>query len=292
MSVSLHEDPGAFGGLESAFSYEEAKFAVLPLPYDGTSTWLKGAARGPEAIIAASAHMELYDIETRSEPWRKGMITMAPVTPGPTVEITVDRIHDRVRRLLLDGKTVIGLGGEHSVSIGLIRAHAERFPGLKVLQLDAHADTRDSYEGTPYNHACVMARTAEVCDFVQVGIRSMDRSELDLYRPHRVFYAHEIDRSTDWISDVVGCLDGPVYVTVDLDVLDPSEMPSTGTPEPGGLRYRQVVQLLDAVSSSHSIVGFDVVELLPNPANRAPDFLAARLAYQIAAFLVRDNESE
>lgn len=243
-------------------------------------------------MLEASTNMELYDIETRSEPWRHGIVTMEPVAPGPTPEITVDRIQEVAQRLILDGKTVIGLGGEHSVSIGLIRAHAERYPQLTVLQLDAHADTRKNYGGTPFNHACVMARAAEICDFVQVGIRSMDISELELSRPDRVFFAHQIEGSATWIDDVVTRLDGPVYVTVDLDVLDPSEMPSTGTPEPGGLRYRQVTGLLDAVSRTHGIVGFDVVELLPNPTNRAPDFLAARLVYQVAAFIGRDSERD
>ena len=288
MGLPLYADPGAYGGLEHAPEYRSARFAVLPLPYDGTSTWLKGADRGPGAILEASANMELYDIETGSEPWR-GMVTMAPVAPGPTPEDTVARIHTAALQLIEDGKTVIGLGGEHSVSIGLIRAQAERHPELTVLQLDAHADTRDTYLGSRCNHACVMARTAELCDFVQVGIRSMDRGELDLYRPDRVFFAHAIDANPAWITDVVARLKDPVYVTVDLDVLDPAEMPSTGTPEPGGLRYRQVTALLDAVTRAHTVVGFDVVELLPNPANRAPDFLAARLVYQIAAYIDRDR---
>ena len=292
MTLQLNENPGACGGLEPSPDYDDALFAVLPLPYDGTSTWLKGADRGPQAMLEASANLELYDIETRTEPWRQGIVTMAPVPPGPTPEITVDRIQEVAQRMILDGKTVIGLGGEHSVSIGLIRAHSERYPQLTVLQLDAHADSRKSYGGTPFNHACVMARTAEICDFVQVGIRSMDVSEVKISRPDRVFFAHEIEGSTTWIADVVARLDGPVYVTVDLDVLDPSEMPSTGTPEPGGLRYRQVTGLLDAVSRTHGIVGFDVVELLPNPTNRAPDFLAARLVYQIAAFIGRDSERD
>jgi len=292
MTLPLHEDPGAFGGLTPAPAYREARFAVLPLPYDGTSTWLKGADRGPAAVLEASANMELYDIETRSEPWREGLVTMAPVPPGPSPEVTVDRIHEAAQRLIADGKTVIGIGGEHSVSIGLIRAQAERHQGLTVLQLDAHADTRDAYEGSRFNHACVMARVAEVCDFVQVGIRSMDAAELRLYRPDRVFYAHEIDGAEGWIDAVVSRLGDPVYVTVDLDVLDPSEMPSTGTPEPGGLRYRQVTRLLDAVCRSRTVTGFDVVELLPREHDRAPDFLAARLVYQLAAYIARRPRGE
>jgi agmatinase len=290
MKPGIHDDPGAFGGLQPAPDYASARFVVLPLPYDGTSTWLKGADRGPQAILEASANLELYDIETRSEPWRHGLVTLAPLEPGPTPEDTVDRIRDSARLLIEEGKTVVGLGGEHSVSIGLIRAQAERHPGLEVLQLDAHADTRDSYAGSRFNHACVMARVAEICDFIQVGVRSMDVTELAAYRPERVFHAHAIETSPDWIRSVVAGLGDPVYVTIDLDVLDPAEMPSTGTPEPGGLRYRQVTALLDAVCSARRVVGFDVVELLPNPANRAPDFLAARLVYQMAAYIGRDYE--
>jgi len=172
-----------------------------------------------------------------------------------------------------------------SVSIGLIQAHAARHPDLTVLQFDAHGDTRDSYEGSPNNHACVMARAAEVADYVQVGIRSLDAAEAPKVRPDRTFYAHEIGDGYDFIPAVVDRLSGPVYVTIDLDVFDPGIMPSTGTPEPGGLAYRQVVRTLAAVAQRHRIVGFDVVELLPDPRNPGPDFLAARLAYQLMAYL-------
>jgi agmatinase len=282
-----NENPGAFGGLETPCRYRDARFAVLPVPYDGTSTWLKGADRGPEAMLAASANMELFDIETRSEPWRQGIITMAPVEEHATPETLVDETHRAARTLIGDGKIVVGLGGEHTVSIGLIRAQAEHHRGLTVLQLDAHSDTRDSYEGSPFNHACVMARAAEVCDYVQVGIRSMDAAEMERYRPDRTFFAHDLDDEGRWIGDVVARLGDPVYVTIDLDVLDPAEMPATGTPEPGGLRYRQITKLLDAVCRARRVVGFDVVELLPQEHNKAPDFLAARLVYQTMAYLGR-----
>jgi agmatinase len=285
MTWPQHGNPGAFGGLEQPCDFADARFAVLPVPYDGTSTWLKGADRGPDAILAASANMELFDIETRSEPWRQGVITMAPVEECPTPETMVDETYRAARELVSAGKVVVGLGGEHSVSIGLIRAQAERHPGLSVLQLDAHADTRDRYEGSSFNHACVMARVAEICDFVQVGIRSMDVSEMERHRPERVFFAHDLDPAGDWIPAVIAKLGDPVYVTIDLDVLDPSEMPSTGTPEPGGMRYRQITRLLRQVCASRRVVGFDVVELLPNENNKAPDFLAARLVYQMMAYI-------
>lgn len=287
MTWPVNEDPGAFGGLETPCAYPEARFAVLPIPYDGTSTWQKGADRGPSAMLHASANMELFDIETRGEPWRQGIVTMAPVDVFTSAEAMVEQTRRAARDLIADGKIVVGLGGEHSVSIGLIQAQAERHEGLTVLQLDAHADSRDSYEGSTCNHACVMARVAEVCDFVQVGIRSMDAAEMENHRPERTFFAHELDESGSWIPQVVARLGDPVYVTVDLDVIDPSEMPSTGTPEPGGLRYRQITRLLDAVCRQRRVVGFDVVELLPNEINKAPDFLAARLVYQMMAYLGR-----
>jgi len=292
MNWPHHENPGAFGGLDDRCTYADARFAILPIPYDGTSTWLKGADRGPDAVLAASANMELFDIETRSEPWRQGIVTMAPVEECPTPEIMVDETHRAARKLIADGKIVVGLGGEHSVSVGLIRAQAEFHPDLTVLQLDAHADSRNSYEGSPYNHACVMARVAEVCDFIQVGIRSMDVSEMEVHRPERVFFAQDLDEAGAWIPAVIAKLGDPVYVTIDLDVLDPSEMPSTGTPEPGGMRFRQITRLLREVCKSRRVVGFDVVELLPNVHNKAPDFLAARLVYQMMAYLGRSPEGE
>ena len=288
----LYKNPGAFGGLEEPSDYDAARFVVLPIPYDGTSTWQKGADHGPAAILAASANMELFDIETRSEPWRQGLVTMALVKERSTPEAMVEATRQRAAGLIADGKIVVGLGGEHSVSVGLIQAQAERHPGMTVLQLDAHADSRDEYEGSKYNHACVMARVAELCDYVQVGIRSMDAAEMENLRPERTFFAHDLEDRSGWIDDVVRQLGDPVYVTIDLDVLDPAEMPSTGTPEPGGMRYRQVTRLLDAVCREREVVGFDVVELLPDQNNRAPDFLAARLIYQMMAYLGRRPRGE
>jgi agmatinase len=289
LSVSIHSDPGAFGGLPEAPGFDTARFAVLPIPYDGTSTWLKGADRGPQAILTASAHMELYDIRTASEPWQDGIVTMAPVTGHESPEDMTAAVRAATASLLEAGKTVVGLGGEHSVSIGLIEAHADRFAGLQVLQFDAHGDTRDEYEGSRYNHACIMARAAERCPCVRVGIRSIDAAEVKNLEPARTFFAHEYAATTDQIARVIDQLDAdaPVYITIDLDVLNPAEMPSTGTPEPGGLSYDQLVRSLDAVCRVRNVVGFDVVELLPDDRNPAPDFLAARLVYQLMAFVGR-----
>ncbi|HPF35504.1 MAG TPA: agmatinase [Candidatus Krumholzibacteria bacterium] len=280
----LHDDPGAFGGLEEPASFADARFAVLPIPYDGTSTWLKGADQGPQALLTASSHMELYDIETDSEPYRQGIVTMAPVTEASSPEAMTDAVRAAADALLDAGKTVVGLGGEHSVSIGLIQAHAARYPGLTVLQIDAHGDTREEYEGSRCNHACVMARAREVAKTVAVGIRSLDVEELAALDRERVVFAHEFELGSA-VRRVLDLIDGPVYVTIDLDGFDPCEMPSTGTPEPGGLRYREVTGLLRAVCAERQVVGLDIVELLPRAHDPAPDFLAARLAYQIMAYL-------
>lgn len=286
MNLRLHADPGAFGGLPVPSDYRTSRFAVLPVAYDGTSTWQKGADAGPAAVLVASANMELYDIETDSEPWRSGIVTMAPHQGYPSPEAMVADVRATTDRLLRDGKTVVGLGGEHSVTIGMVQAHAARHPGLTVLQFDAHADTRPMYEGSANNHACVMARVAEVCNYVQVGIRSMDAAEKASLDPGRTLFGHQVGEPQAVLEWLLPRLTGPVYVTVDLDVLDPSEMPSTGTPEPGGMRYRQLVEILAGVCRRRQVVGFDVVELMPRPENRAPDFLAARLVYHLMACVI------
>jgi len=279
-------NPGAFGALsDDICRYETAAVAILPIPYDGTSTWMKGADLGPQAILAASAHMELFDIETEAEVFRHGIVTMAPLDCPPTPEEMTAAVYERARTLQADHKFVVGVGGEHSVSVGLVRAAAERFSELSVLQLDAHADTRDAYEGSRFNHACVMARIGEICPYVQVGIRSMDVSECAGLNRERTFFAHEIVGGRNVIPGLLNALTQHVYITIDLDVLDPSIMPSTGTPEPGGLDWYTLLNLLRPVIAEKTVVGMDVTELLPHPDNRAPDFLAAKLIYRILSMI-------
>jgi agmatinase len=278
--------PGAFGALSEDFCrYEASSVAVLPIPYDGTSTWMKGADMGPQALLDASANMELYDIETDSEMFRCGIVTMKPVHCPDDPELMVGAVRERAESLVKDGKFVVGVGGEHSVSVGLVRAVAERFPDLSVLQLDAHADTREAYEGSRFNHACVMSRIGEICPYVQAGIRSMDASEVNGLNRDRIFFAHEIIKGSNVVPKLIRELTQDVYITIDLDVLDPSIMPSTGTPEPGGLDWYNLLGLLEPVIMERNVVGMDVTELLPNPVNRAPDFLAAKLIYRILSMI-------
>jgi len=274
-----------FGGLPPQYSgLAESRVAIVPVPYDGTSTWVKGADKGPAAILRASANLELYDIETDSQVYLRGIFTDEPVVGDLDPARMAESVRRRVQGHLANRKLVVVVGGEHSVSIGAVQAHAERYPGMSVLQLDAHSDLRDEYEGSKYNHACVMARVRELCPIVQVGIRSMDISEKPSMGEDRVFFAEKIHGRLTWIDQVVAKLTEQVYITIDLDVFDPSIMPSTGTPEPGGLMWYDVLALLRAVFRRKTVVGFDVVEMCPVEGNWAPEFLAAKLIYKLLSY--------
>lgn len=273
-----------FGGLLEEFTnYEQASIVILPVPFDKTSTWLKGSDKGPEAIIKASQNMELYDIETKTEVFREGIWTAKPVMAKTSIEM-IGEVYRLVESFLGQDKFVVTLGGEHTVCLGAISAHADFYDDLSVLHLDAHTDLRDEYEGNPNSHGSVMARAREKVDnIVSVGIRSMDSSELGSIREGKVFYAEEIYSLDGWMEEVADKLSQDIYVSIDLDVFDPGIMPSTGTPEPGGLTWYQVIKLLRIVLKERNIVGFDVVELCPSQ-NKAPDFLAAKLVYKLLSY--------
>lgn len=275
-----------YGGLPEAFTnYSTSKVAVLPVAYDGTSTWVKGADKGPYALLEASANMEVYDIETNSEVYRIGIFT-DEIMEGDfsSPDQMVSAVRSRTLKLINDGKLVATIGGEHSVSIGAVQAHARTYDHLTVLQIDAHADMRSSYEGSPYNHACVMARVKELCPVVQVGIRSMDSSEKTNIDSHRVFWAHQLVANNSWMDEAIDLITPNVYITFDLDGFDPSIFPSTGTPEPGGLLWYPTLTFLRKVIESRNLVGFDIVELCPNPLDKSSDFLAAKLLYKILSY--------
>jgi agmatinase len=273
-----------FGGTDVSSNLDDARVVVVPVPYDETSTWGKGADLGPEAILEASANMELYDIETDSEIYNVGIFTADPVREKSSPENMVNAVHQQALKFLDLGKFVVGIGGEHSITTGFVRAHHEKFDNLSVLQLDAHTDLRPEYEGSKYNHACVMSRVAEICPFVQVGIRSMDTIEKPFLVKDNLFLAENIYNNNAWMEDAIARLSDNVFVTIDLDVFDPSIMPSTGTPEPGGLLWYQVIDFLRKVNTKRNIVGFDVMELAPNKTNRSPDFLAAKLIYKLLSY--------
>jgi N1-aminopropylagmatine ureohydrolase len=280
-----------YGDLPEAYSDKNKSAAVIvPVPYDNTSTWIKGADKGPQALIEASANMELYDIETGTEVYKYGIYTDVPVLISGRPELMIPAVKERIHSWMEMNKFVITIGGEHSITIGSVAAHLSKYPDLSVLQLDAHTDLRPEYLGSKYNHACTMSRIQEFCPITQVGIRSMDIIEKDYIKPDRVFFAEEIIPSDGWIEEVVQTLNNQIYLTIDLDVFDPSVMPSTGTPEPGGLDWYRVLELLRRVIEKKELMGFDIVELCPDTNNKAPDFLASKLLYKILTYKFLKNK--
>jgi agmatinase len=278
-----------FGGLPDQYSkFENSKVVIVPVPYDGTSTWVKGADKGPDAIIEASNNMELYDIVADNEIYKIGIHTADPIKERRSPERVVKEVELKVTQLLKKKKFPVIIGGEHSVSIGAFKAFAELYKGtdITILQFDAHADLRQEYEGSKYNHACVMARAAELAPILQVGVRSMSFEERADVAPERVFYADYIldSNNTTWMYDLLNKTGKNVYITIDLDVFDPSIMPATGTPEPGGMEWYTMLEILNKINQKTNIVGFDVVELAPMKYNKAPNFMAAKLIYQLLTY--------
>lgn len=283
MSAAPPPPPPGFGGLPDEFrDPATAQIVVLPVPYDLTSTWKKGADKGPQAIIEASANMELFDIPTRSEVYQRGIVTVEPVECSGPPEKLAELVEKAVRRELEIGRFPVLLGGEHSVSIGAFRAMAGVYKNFSILQIDAHGDTRESYHGSKCNHACVMARARELCPITQVGLRAIDVEEIAGMNEDRVFWAHEITGRGEryWIDSVVEQQAENVYVTIDLDAFDPAYVPATGTPEPGGMSWNDVNMLIERLCEKRNVVGFDVVELLPHEAHWASAFFAAKLVYR------------
>ena len=271
-------EPFNFMGLDGQ-SYETAKIVVFPVPYSSTTYWKSGTKEGPQAIIDASRHLELYDIETKKDPSKEGIFTLEALEPSKnSPEETMARIKGVMDKLLQDGKFPVMLGGEHSITLGAVQAFKEKFADFSVLQIDAHTDLRDEFEGTKYHHGCVMRRVKDLgLSITQVGIRSMSEGE----EAENVFLAPDVP-----VDQIISTLKENVYLTVDLDGLDPSIMPSTGTPEPGGLGWYQVLNLIKEVAKKRKIIGADVVELDPIPGLTAPDFLAAKLVYKIISNVI------
>ncbi len=280
---------------EQFSEYARSRVVVWPLPYERTTTWGKGTSRGPRAILDASAYVEYYDDELDWEPFHVGIHTLPETdVSDATEQAGLDQLYENAGRYFSDGKFILALGGEHSLSTPIIRAAKDKYPDLSVLQIDAHADLRDTYEGTPHSHACVMRRVVEICPAVQVGIRSISREERDAVSglPSEIFYARDIVGNTDWIERAVGALTDCVYLTIDVDGFDPAIMPATGTPEPGGLAWYEVLTLIRHLAQTRKIVGADIVELMPLEGQHASDFLCAKLAYKIVSYVFGGGESK
>lgn len=280
-----------FAGIPDAYAtFEGAEVVLVPVPYDGTSTWQKGADGGPDALLDAARNMELYDIETGVEAYTSGIYLAPPVTEDSSPEAMVDAVHKTIAGYMTSGKLVTAIGGEHSISIGVIRAFLEKYPGLTVLQIDAHADLRESYDGSKCNHACAVYEANQRANLIQVGIRSMDSSENEVMKRENVFFAHEMVENKKWINEVLERMGRDVFITIDLDAFDPSIMPSTGTPEPGGMQWYETLKFLRKVVKKRNVVGFDIVELCPNPDEKSSDFLAAKLYYKILSYIFKKKK--
>lgn len=266
---------------EPLYDLNQARYVILSVPYDGTSTFVKGADKGPQAILDASDSLELYDVQYGVEACENGIYTDHSDYDFSTPDAMVESVYRRVKHFLEMHKFPILLGGEHSVSVGSIRAVSEQYNDLSVLQIDAHADLRDDYHGSIYNHACVMRRAQEFARVVQVGIRSVCTEEMPNIVPENTFYAHDIVHHDRWMDAVVERLTNHVYISFDLDGLDPSILPATGTPLPGGLQWYPTLRFLEKVFRSRRVVGFDVVELCPQADSKVSDVLAAELVYKM-----------
>jgi agmatinase len=283
--------PANFLGLPEADapSFEDADVVILPVPYEATVSYMGGTRFGPRRLLEASRSIELYDHELDAEPHTIGVHTLPELhLSGAGPERALVELRQAFDALVASGKLVIMLGGEHSISAPPIEAHAQRLGGrrLSVLQLDAHGDLRAEYEGTPLSHACVMYRVHQLVDLVPVGIRAITAEERRLIRARKipVIFGHELDPQGAWIERALAALGPDVYITIDIDFFDPSIVPSTGTPEPGGGTWYPTLRLLERVFAERRVVGVDVVELAPIPGVVAPDFLAAKLVYKVIAF--------
>ena len=280
-----------FGDIEKEFaSFDDANILLQSIPYDGTSTWGKGADKGFDAFMDATNNMELYDIETDLEVYRQGINIPQPWNDFESPEDMFLKTYERTKSLLKTNKFLTFFGGEHSISIGVIKAFYEHYDNLTVLQLDAHADLRPTYMGTPYNHACALYDASQNTNLIQLGIRSMDISEKQHMDISKVYFADEMHYSRDWMQNSLDQLTENVYITLDLDVLDPSIMPATGTPEPGGLSWYRLVNYLMTVFETKNVVGFDIVELAPIDGLKAPQFLAAKLYYKMLSYKFYSHE--
>ncbi len=280
--------PDNFLGLEENFTdYKKSKTVILQVPYEGTVTYKKGTAFGSKAIIEASKEVEWYDDELDYMPCNVGISTLKPINTQGSPEEVNNNIYKEIKKNIQDNKFIITLGGEHSITSSIVKAFKEKYPDLSVLQLDAHSDLRDSYQGSKFNHACIMKRIFDFgLKFTQVGIRSISEEEEPFIKQNKLklFFARNIYNNDRWFKSALDSLTENVYITIDLDVFDPSIIPAVGTPEPGGLDWYKVINFLKEVFANKNVVGCDVVELSPIKDNVVSDFTAARLVYKLIGY--------
>lgn len=285
-----------FGGIDDPLfsSFDSSGILILPVSYEGTVSYGSGTGAGAMAIIDASRNMELYEEETDTEPYKHGIHTLPEFLSRETPDLMMSELYSYSKEILLSDKFVCMLGGEHSISAPVIKAHAEKFHNLSVLQIDAHADLRDTYDGTPHSHASIMARVVKDLRIpsVQVGIRSISAEEARSIGdglPTNIFWARDIVGRTDWIDDAVDLLTDNVYLTIDIDGLDPSIVPTTGTPEPGGLGWYETLALIRKLAEKRRIVGMDLVEYSYFENYDSPAFLCSKLVYKSLAYIFQND---
>ena len=280
--------PKNFAELEDDISdYDSSKVVILPIPYEKTTTYVKGTALGPRAIIDASINMEIYDEELDKDISKIGICTLNPLIIDKSPEEMINEVSENTKKLIDERKFPVIIGGEHSITLGCVKAMSNSYDDISILQLDAHADLREEYDGSKYNHACAMKRCMDTCkNIVQVGIRSLSPEEAEFLKKNdmKLFWAKDIHDNSEWEKDAISLLSNNVYITFDVDVLDPSIMPSTGTPEPGGLNYYAILKFLKKVFENKNVIGFDVVELCPNKNNVSPDFTVAKIIYKMIGY--------
>lgn len=276
-----------FGGSDTYCPIDKAGFIILPVPFELSTSYIKGTSKGPKAIIDASAYIELYDEELDIEPYQFGIYTAKPLSAAKDTKGWFKTIDSSIRKILNKNKLPVILGGEHTISLGVVKAFQKYgIENFSVLQLDAHADLRDSYAGNRLSHACVGRRIAEICPLTQVGIRSLSRKETEFKKNSTVkmFYA-SAKISKNILNNILSSLTKNVYITIDLDVFDPAFVPAVGTPEPGGLGWYEILKILHLVAARKKIIGFDVVELCPLKGNILSDFLVAKLVYKLIGYI-------
>ena len=289
MPNKYHKAHFKFCDLEDRYSsWKKSRIAILPVSYDLTTSYRPGTSAGPKAIIDASRYMETYDDETGKEVYKQGICTLEEIKPvNPEPEEIIEKVEKEVSAILKAGKFPVVLGGEHSITLGSVKAFKKKFKDFSVLQLDAHRDMRHSFQGSRYSHACIAKRIIELTSLTQVGIRSLSKDEAGKgYKNLKTFFMKDMIDNDNWISEAIDSLPSDkVYVTIDMDALDPSIMPSVGTPEPGGMGWYETLVLFKRLSQKKEVIGFDVVELSPMPGNISPDFLAAKLIYKFLSHI-------
>ena len=280
-----------YAGIPEQFSkIETSKVVLIPVSYEGTATWQKGASKGPEAFLHASENMELYDIETDSEVYKNGIYLADAITENSSPEKMVEEVKNITKSYIRKNKFVTLFGGEHAISIGSIRAFNECFSSLTVVHVGAHADLRKEHNGSTCNHACALHEASQTTNLIQVGIRSMDVIETTLIDKDKTFFAHELAHDDYWMENAIDLMTEKVFLTIDLNAFDPSIMPSIGNPEPGGLLWYETLEFFKKIFKEKTVVGFDIVELCPNNNEKSSDFLAAKLYYKMLSYKFENSE--